>query len=106
MVKTYLYLVILGETDSSNFHEEEKLLKSLGEVEKLTERTYGLVLKSETTPNRKELMKIISDDGKYVSIIVRITANTKFSWCLYKPQSEYLTNIYKTLINESQMENE
>lgn len=106
MVNTYLYLVILGETDGSSLQEEEKLLMSLGEVEKLTERTYGLVIKSENTPNRQELRKVISDDGRYVTIIVRITANTKFSWCLYKPQSEYLANIYETLINESQMENE
>ena len=106
MIKTYLYLVILGETDVSGFQEEEKLLKSLGEVEKLTERAYGLVIKSSTTPDRQELRRIISDDGKYVSIVVRITANTKFSWCLYKPQSDYLANVYERLINESQEGNE
>lgn len=104
MTKTYFFVVILGEIDNAKFKKEEERLKTLGTVEKLTERTYGLVIKSERKPDRKDLREKISGEEKYLSLIIGITSRTDCSWCLYKTRSRFLTEILQTLYNEMEEE--
>ena len=106
MIKTYFFIVILGETDALKFTEEEKRLNSLGEVQKLAERTYGLVIKGETAPKPQELREKISGDNNFLCLVIRILATTKCSWCLYKSNSTYLTGIFETLYKETEAKDE
>ena len=106
MEKTYFYIVILGEADSTNYQKEENLLKSLGTVEKLTERTYGLIVKSETSPILKELREKISGEENYICLVIQITHKVSSSWCLYKTQSTFLSEIFKLLYHETEVEDE
>lgn len=100
MEKTFFYIVILGETAEANYNLEVERLKTLGAVQKITERTYGLTIKSVEVPDRTQLRKTISGDENYIAIVIRISANTNCSWCLFKESSEYLTGIYQTLYKE------
>lgn len=104
MEKTFFFIVILGETDNKKMAEEQKRLEALGEVVELTERTYGLVIKSEEEPDRKEIRRKISGDEKLITIIVQIKPRTGLSWCLRKTKSIFLTEIYQTLIKETENE--
>lgn len=100
MEKTFFYIVILGETSEKEFNVEVERLKTLGDVRKITERTYGLSLKGAEPPDRAKLRKTISGEENYIALVIRITANTNSSWCLLKDSSEYLTSVYETLYKE------
>lgn len=106
MIKTHFFIVILGETDTLNFIEEEKRLRSLGEVQELAKKTYGLVIKGETAPRPRELREKISGDNNFLCLVIRIPATTKCSWCLYKSNSTYLAEIFETLYKETEVKDE
>lgn len=100
MDKTYFFLVILGETDKQKNLLQLERLRKLGEVHNILNNIYGLLIKSSVTPKYTDIRDTVSGDDKFLTIVIRLTTNTKCGWCIEKTNSEYLTDVFKIMYSE------